>query len=137
MIKSENYGAREIVRWLKANGLACGVLTGTDVRALAASCAILDVMCVAGRDSRLLDAYALTVSLMQPKAIHLAYHAIAMVMDWGERSVVFAMAGLSLRESLRQGQHAWPLALFEPRHNSESDDQWVARCDLRHLSGDE
>lgn len=81
---------QQIRPWLEANlGKGClAALTGTDSRALTAAAHILEAY--AYDNSRInLAAFALVVSRMQKSTQHLAYHLIAMVLDWGDRESIW------------------------------------------------
>lgn len=91
--------------WLKANlGKWClGVLTGQDYRALrtAAQCVELFANCDSEAEPRALTAFRECVLAMQPEARELAFHAIAHVLDWGDRYRLWALAGLPAFERVR------------------------------------
>lgn len=82
--------------WLKENlGPNClGVLTGTDSRALDAAVHIVELIAFADRPAPLMQAFGAVVTAMQPTARHLAFHAIAHVLDWSDRSRIWDSAGL-------------------------------------------
>jgi len=98
--------------WLKANlGKNClAPLTGTDYSALAAAVHTIDLYAET-RDPSVLEAFAIIVLCMQSSTQELAYHAIAHVMDWSDRSQIWTTAGLSTPIHLRQ-------CLFEPAARS-------------------
>jgi len=81
--------------WLRANlGPRClAPLTGTDARALRAAVQIIELYSY-DRDASVLEAFAHVVRRMQPKTQELAYHCIAHVMDWSDRSRLWVEAGL-------------------------------------------
>jgi len=81
--------------WLKSNlGTRClNPLTGTDKRALDAAVQIIELYS-AQRCMPVLDAFAAIVGQMQSSTMHLAYHAIAHVMDWSDRDTIWRAAGL-------------------------------------------
>lgn len=87
----------ELPDWLKANlGATClAPLTGTDHKALAAAVQIIELYSY-HEHSSVLEAFAAIVRCMQQSTWHLAYHAIAHVMDWGDRSRVWDKAGLPI-----------------------------------------
>ncbi len=84
-----------VLPWLKANlGKHClAPLTSTDAKALSAAVQIIALYACA-RDQSVLDAFGGVVELMQSSTQHLAYHAIAHVMDWSDRDPIWADAGL-------------------------------------------
>lgn len=85
----------EVYTWLRANlGKGClGALTGADARALEAAVMIVAVYSYGG-DREVLNAFGIVVRQMQEKCWVFAYHAIAMVMDWSDRELVWLAAGL-------------------------------------------
>lgn len=85
--------AETIFDWLRANGWNLGPLTGTDSKSLAAAVAVLELYSYAGGDD-LLEAFAACVSTMQRSTRHLAYHAVASVLDWHDRETIWQQAGL-------------------------------------------
>ena len=93
--------ANKLWPWLKANlGPHClGCLTGQSQRALVASVYLVDAYsnadCQAG--PLILRAWALTIITMGPREQELAYHAVAMVRDWGHRSEMWTQAKLPPR----------------------------------------
>lgn len=93
--------AQTLFPWLKDNlGKTClAPLTGTDARALRAAVMLIDLYSVDGNPT-VLAAFATTVRRMQTKTQHLAYHAIAHVLDWSDRFKLWNAAGLPL-ESIR------------------------------------
>lgn len=82
-------------KWLKDNlGPRClAPLTSTDAKALAAAVQIIELYAFDRREAVLI-AFGAIVRCMQHTCQHLAYHAIAHVMDWGDRASVWATAGL-------------------------------------------
>jgi hypothetical protein len=84
-----------VLRWLQANlGAHCtGSLTGSDVRALKAAVMIVEAYSY-DRCHALELAFQLVVLRMQLKTREFAYHAIAHVMDWGDRDLLWARAEL-------------------------------------------
>lgn len=84
-----------IFPWLRANlgKNALAPLTGTDARALRAAVEIISLYSYGGNDS-LLEAFRAVVECMQPHTQEFAYHAIAHVMDWQNRSEIWVAAGL-------------------------------------------
>jgi hypothetical protein len=88
---------KEIAKWLAAN---CGKrvtapLTSTDVTALTASVALCPLISYVGAPKELFAAYGAIVSAMQPRCRWMAYHAIAMELDWSHRSMIWTVAGLA------------------------------------------
>ena len=81
--------------WLRENlGKRClAPLTGTDSKALAAAVQIVELYAYQSTPE-LLDAFRIVVAQMQRSCWPLAYHAIAHVMDWGDRETVWRGAGL-------------------------------------------
>lgn len=81
--------------WLRSNlGKRClGVLTGTDARALAAAVHIIELYSYCPEKS-VAEAFGAVVIQMQPQARYLAYHAVAMVMNWETRGELWIAAGL-------------------------------------------
>ena len=86
-----------IYAWLRENlGSGClAPLTGTDARALLAAVQIVELYSV-DRDLATAEAFALVVLRMQKRTEYLAYHAIAHVLDWGDREALWTLAGLDL-----------------------------------------
>lgn len=85
--------AQTITKWLRQNGQALGGLTGCDARALRAAVQIVELFAYDGtRDIAL--AFGACVRRMQPETRHLAFHAIAHVMDWDDRAKMWAAAEL-------------------------------------------
>lgn len=87
-----------LLEWLAANlgDESLAPLTGTDTSALRAAWAVIVLW---NRDDgdgcdELLTAFAICVGRMQPHTRQLAFHAIAQVMNWADRSKVWARAGL-------------------------------------------
>lgn len=81
---------QQLRAWLTANlGKHClGALTGSDWKAITAAVHILEAY--AYDNSRVnLAAFACVVSRMQKSTQHLAYHLIAMILDWGDRESVW------------------------------------------------
>lgn len=76
--------------WLRENlgKHALAPLTGTDARALQAAVQIVE--CYAfEREPQLLEAFGSVVAQMQQSTQELAYHALAMVMDWSDRRAIW------------------------------------------------
>lgn len=83
------------IDWLRENlgREATAAMTGTDIRALVACYHIL-VLHAYTRSETVLVAYQAVVVEMQPSTRYMAYHLIAMVLDWSDRPVVWTQAGL-------------------------------------------
>lgn len=84
-----------LLAWLRANlgRAALAPLTGTDGKALAAAVHIVELYAY-DSDPSVLVAFRVVVVRMQPSTRHLAYHAIAHVLDWPDRDRIWALAGL-------------------------------------------
>lgn len=84
-----------VLPWLRANlgNRALAPLTGTDAKALAAAVQTVELYCYHPVPS-VAQAFGMLVSQMQPHTQELAYHAIAHVMDWGDRYKLWVEAGL-------------------------------------------
>lgn len=87
-------------KWLKDNlGPRClAPLTSTDSRALAAAVQTVELY-ASERSPEVLMAFGVIVRQMQKSCWHLAFHAIAHVMDWGDRRYVWGNAGLPIIEA--------------------------------------
>lgn len=101
---------KEIFTWLKANcGKRClGALTHHDMEALCASVALTPLISFPDAPEGLFAAYRAVVEEMQPKTRWLAFHAIAMELDWSHRDMIWSMAGLP------EGDKPAYKASFEP-----------------------
>jgi len=109
--------------WLKANlgPLCLSPLTGTDARALSAAVQIIDLYSYC-HDPAVLEAFGKVVECMQSTTQELAYHAIAHVLDWGDRERLWALAGL---EPL-----GWPaVCAFEPGGSQRPGEAGTARTE--------
>jgi hypothetical protein len=86
----------EIFRWLKANcGKQClAPLTSHDTNSLLASVAITPLISWSSAPPELFAAYRAVVLEMQPQTRWLAFHAIAMELDWNHRFRIWQQAGL-------------------------------------------
>jgi hypothetical protein len=86
--------AQKIGPWLKANGMNLGALTGQDFAALKASAEIMDcyARCDGEAEAHLLMAFAHVAYCMQPGTRYLAYHGIAMALDWHCRTEIWERA---------------------------------------------
>ena len=87
---------KEILKWLKSNcGARCtAALTSTDTYALTAAVAICPLISYQGADPDLFNAFRNVVMAMQQHTRWLAYHAIAMELDWGHREMIWTAADL-------------------------------------------
>lgn len=83
---------QEIKDWFEFN-IGTGALTGTDWKALRAAAFILELYAY-DRAPGVLVAFREVTMRMQPKTREYAYHAIAMILDWGDRPQIWAQAGL-------------------------------------------
>jgi hypothetical protein len=91
--------------WLKANlGHCLGGLTGADYRALQAAVQIINLYAYTGGGDAI-RAFGLVVGQMQEKERELAYHAIAHVLDWGDRGKIWLRAGLPRLDAVRVCAH--------------------------------
>jgi hypothetical protein len=101
---------KEISVWLKANcGQRClAALTDHDAHAIHASVAITPLLRDVYAPPALFAAYGAIVMEMQTQTRWLAYHAIAMELDWGHRDMIWGMAGLVEDDKPKQK------AAFEP-----------------------
>ena len=90
---------REILQWLRANlGKSCTApLTSTDNFALVASVNLTNLIGYASAPRELFEAYFAIVSQMQPSTRHLAFHAIAIELDWSHRDMIWTNAGFQTR----------------------------------------
>lgn len=97
-----------LIPWLRENlgRDTLGALTGADHLALAAAHHII-ALYATGNDPAVLDAFRIVVLRMQPSTRHFAFHAIAHVMDWSDRPVVWSLAGLP--ELSRDATGVWGL----------------------------
>ena len=86
----------EILKWLKANlgRRAIAPLTSTDTYALITSVNLSNLISYESAPDELFAAYRAIVSQMQEHTRHLAYHAIAMELDWSHRAMIWEQAGL-------------------------------------------
>ena len=102
--------SKEIFKWLRANcGKNCtAALSSHDVNALVASVALTPLISWEGAPAALFAAYGAIVREMQPQTRWLAFHAIAMELDWSHRAMIWAAAGLPEDDKPAR------LASFEP-----------------------
>lgn len=86
----------ELLRWLRANlgNRATAPLTSQDTHALVASVAMCPLISYQSAPLELFQAYGAIVRQMQAHTVHLAYHAIAMELDWSHRRMIWQLAGL-------------------------------------------
>ena len=84
----------EILKWLRANlgRRAVAALTHHDMDALFASVAMTPLVSHAGSANELFKGYHAVVMQMQEHTRWLAYHTIAMELDWGHRDMIWMMA---------------------------------------------
>lgn len=83
----------DIIDWLGFNLGSTAALTGTDHRAIKACHAIITLYAYDSHPS-VLEAFAIAARRMQPSTIEYAYHTIAQVLDWKDRSKIWSLAGL-------------------------------------------
>lgn len=102
--------AKELSKWLCANcGKHCTApLSSHDWNALLASVALTPLISWDGAPAALFAAYGAIVREMQPHTRWLAYHAIAMELDWSHRAMIWANA------CLPEDDKPARLASFEP-----------------------
>lgn len=86
--------SKEILKWLTANlGKGCTApLTSTDTFALVTSVNLTNLIGYSSAPQELFDAYGAIVRQMQEHTRHLAYHAIAMELDWTHREMIWRKA---------------------------------------------
>ncbi len=86
----------EILKWLRANcgKTCCAGLTSTDVFALVTSVGLCNLIGYESAPLELFAAYRSIVLQMQPSTRWLAYHAIAIELDWSHRGMIWAHAVL-------------------------------------------
>lgn len=84
---------QSLFAWLKENlGPRClAPLTPADSKALSAAVHLVALYASTGEEE-VLVAFAIVVRQMQPTTLHLAYHAIAHVMDWHDRARIWNAA---------------------------------------------
>lgn len=76
--------SQRILTWLKNNGMKLAALTSTDTRALRASVEIAELAASTGV-AAVAEPWGLIVRQMQPHTRYLAFHGVAMALDWGFR----------------------------------------------------
>ena len=100
----------EILRWLKANlGKVTGGLTSQDAALLVASVNLSNCISYQSAPEGLFEAYRNIVEHMQPTMRWLAFHAIAMELDWSHRAMIWQRSGLSQDDIIGR-----PKCAFEP-----------------------
>ena len=94
-MNTENPVATTVFPWLRENlgDRSLSVLVGNDYRAISAAVQIIELYSYDGHPS-LVAAYGAVVRRMSPPGQEFAYHAIAHVMDWPDRSRIWVEAGL-------------------------------------------
>lgn len=115
--------AQTIGPWLRANGQNLGALTGQDWAALraAAECMGLYARCDSHAEANALVAFKSCVLSMQPSTRYLAFHAIAHLLDWGDRAVIWSRCGLAPLERV-------PACKYGPQPRVEPTLQCVERA---------
>lgn len=95
MPKKPNPKCVTLLPWLRSNlgSHALAPLTGTDSRALAAAVQTIELYSYCPQ-AGVIKAFGEIVRTMQPGTYQLAYHAIAHVMDWHDRTPIWFEAGL-------------------------------------------
>lgn len=98
----------EICSWLRANcGRDCfAPLTSMDVAALLASVHITPLISHEHAPNDLFAAYGAIVRQMQPQTRWLAFHAIAIELDWPMRLTIWQLASLP-EEDIPKGKAAY------------------------------
>lgn len=101
---------KEMFKWLAANcGKRCTAgLTSTDATALAASVTMCPLVSYESAPAELFQAYRALVMAMQPHTRWMAFHLIAMELDWDHRAMIWCMAKLPDADKPAR------LAAFEP-----------------------
>ena len=86
----------EILKWLKANlgKRVTAPLTSTDAYALVTSVNLSNLIGYRSAPPELFQAYGAIVKQMQPSTRHLAFHAIAIELDWSHREMIWDAADL-------------------------------------------
>jgi hypothetical protein len=87
---------KEILQWLRNN---CGkhstaALSSTDMDALVTSVNLTNLISYDRAPKELFAAYGAIVGQMQPQNRWLAFHAIAIELDWSHRFKIWTAAGL-------------------------------------------
>lgn len=85
---------KEILSWLKLNlgRSAIAPLTSTDTYALVTSVNLSNLISYPSAPPELFRAWCDIVSQMQEHNRHLAYHAVAMELDWSHRRMIWEQA---------------------------------------------
>ena len=88
---------KEILVWLRNKcGKHCtGTLTSIDVTTLCASVTMTPLISWDRAPKELFSAYRALVTAMQPGTRWLAYHAIALELDWSHREMIWRAAELN------------------------------------------
>ncbi len=86
-----------IIPWLRENlgREALAPLTSQDTTALRAAVSIIDLIAYQNHPRDLQQSFLACVLRMQEHTRHLAYHAIAHVLDWQERQRIWSACGLT------------------------------------------
>ena len=94
--------AQTVSKWLRDNlGPRClAPLTGTDTAALKASVQIIELYRLSPHPD-LIHAFGNVVARMQEKCQFFAFHAIAHVMDWDDRSKIWSATDLPAPKGYR------------------------------------
>ena len=95
--------ANEIFKWLRAN---CGKrvtapLTSHDAAALVAAVNMTPLVSFPLAKPELFAAFAAIVREMQPQCRWMAYHTIAMELDWSHREMIWTASGLAVEDKPR------------------------------------
>lgn len=108
--------AQTVGPWLKANGMYLGALTGQDWAALraAAECMGLYARSDDTGEAQSLIAFKACVLAMQPSTRYLAFHAIAHLLDWGDRWTIWRRCGLAIPDTLPECKYGPMLRRPEP-----------------------
>lgn len=91
-MKTQSQSSR-VLKWLRDNKINTAPLTGTDVKALLAAVEIIELYSYHDHQG-VLTAFREVVLCMQEKTRGIAWHSIAMVMDWEDRDRVWTASGL-------------------------------------------
>ncbi|RYD39781.1 MAG: hypothetical protein EOP85_15380 [Verrucomicrobiaceae bacterium] len=98
MAKTRQPVSKTIRPWLRENlGRTClAPLTGTDHAALDAAVHLLELYARDRGDTSPLTAFRIAVMRMQPTCHRYAFHAIAHVLDWKDRGIIWSYLELPL-----------------------------------------
>lgn len=91
----------ELLKWLRANlGKGCtACCTGHDAKAIAAAVAIVNLYGYdIYRNAAAIKAFYTVVICMQHSSRFLAYHSIAMILDWPDRQRLWDAANLPVAD---------------------------------------